>query len=93
MPMHAGNSEYTDFMRFMNQSENSQQSITAWNEFTGETTEQGAAATASTSAQDADWIRDFEDHKVQQGKIGFLTRGCASDFKHLRWDPQLDSCF
>lgn len=73
MPMHAGNSEYTDFMRFMNQSENSQQSITAWNEFTGETTEEGAVATASTSAQDADWIRDFEDHKVQQGKIGFLN--------------------
>lgn len=71
MPMHAGNTEYSEFMRFMNKAEGSQQPITAWNEFTGEAIEAGAAAaaTASTSAQDADWIRDFEDHKVKQGKI------------------------
>lgn len=75
MPMHAGNTEYSEFMRFMNKAEGSQQPITAWNEFTGEAIEEGAAAaaaTASTSAQDADWIRDFEDHKVKQGNIDSL---------------------
>lgn len=70
MPAYAGNSEYSEFMRFMNKSDSSQQPITAWNEFTGETVEEGAAAVAPAAEQDADWIQDFEDHKAKQGEMG-----------------------
>lgn len=69
--------EYNDFMRFMNRIsdgdvniENAQQSNDSWtDEFTTQRNESGAeGATASTSDQEADWLRDFETQKAKQGE-------------------------
>lgn len=63
-------------MRFMNKVsdgdvkiENSQQPISAWNEFVAESGETEAAAVpkATTSNQENDWVKDFADHKAKQG--------------------------
>ncbi|XP_031629596.1 peroxisomal targeting signal 1 receptor [Contarinia nasturtii] len=76
----AGPSEhyrYNEFMRFMNrvsdgdvnienrQQTLSQQTFETWtDEFTTHAGEAGA--TASTSNQDSDWVRDFAEHKAKQ---------------------------
>lgn len=78
----AGPSEhykYNEFMRFMNRVsdgdvniEDSQQPIASWtDEFAAQNSEAGATASASATAtnQDADWVRDFAEHKAKQGKL------------------------
>lgn len=83
--MHAGPSEhykYNEFMRFMNRVsdgdvniENSQQPIGAWTDEFAETSEAdviAAAATATTSDQENDWVNDFAEHKAKQGDAYIL---------------------
>lgn len=66
--------KYNEFMRFMNRMgdgdvriENSQQPMTSWaDDFEAGASEAGATAIQPTD-QDADWVRDFAEHKAKQG--------------------------
>lgn len=81
MPLHAPqvpglSSEqmtYSEFMRFMDNTgdgEATQQLANTWSELTREEPDaaaEAAAASASATNQEADWVRDFAEHKTQQG--------------------------